>query len=325
MILFSSVIAGMFFWWGYNLQPVNENSSEKISFVVNKGDSLAEISENLKRIGLIKSPLHFRIYSLLLGTAKKNKAGSYYLSFSMTPREICLYLAKGADDQWVTIIEGLRSEQIGEIFIEKGFAVNLFEWKKQVKNQDLEGRLFPDSYLIPKGADQERILRILGQNFQKRVLGGLASELQKNQLSLEEVLTLASIVEREARHTSDRAIIAGILLNRLRDSWPLQVDASIQYAIGTQRCSLLSGSNCNWWPNSLSKDDLKINSPFNTYLNKGLPPGAICNPGLSSIKAVLQPEGTDYWFYVSDKNGIMHYARTSEEHRANVEKYLLTN
>lgn len=293
--------------------------------MVNKGDGLNKISENLKIKGLIKSSFHFKIYCVLLGTAKKIKAGNYYLSFSMGPGEICRDLVKGVSDEWVTIIEGLRSEQIGQIFAEKGFEINLIEWAEQVKNQALEGRLFPDSYLIPQGADQKKILQIIDQNFQKKVLKDLAPEIQKSGLEMNQILTLASLVERETKHPSDRAIVAGILLKRLKNSWPLQIDASVQYAVGTKKCSSTIGPGCDWWPDSLSKDDLNINSRFNTYLNKGLPPGAICNPGLSSIRSVLQPKNTDYWFYISDKNGLMHYAKTSTEHNTNVGKYLLTN
>ena len=320
---FSLVIAGMFFWWmffwwGYNLQPVDRNSREKISFVINKGDGLSKISENLKNKGLIKSSFHFRIYCLLRGTAKKIKAGNYYLSFSMSPWEICRDLVKGVNDEWVTIIEGLRSEQIGRIFTEKGFEINLVEWEEQVKNRGLEGRLFPDSYLIPRGADQERILQIINQNFQKKVLGNLVLEIQKSGMEINEILTLASIIEREAKTDSDRGIIAGILIKRIENDWSLQVDASVQYAVGSKNCSILK-SPCEWWP-QVTSNDLKINSQYNTYLHKGLLPAPICNPGLSSIGAVLQPKKTDYWFYISDQNGIMHYAKTGEEHHTNVEK-----
>jgi len=156
-------------------------------------------------------------------------------------------------------------------------------------------------------------LQIIDKNFQKKVLKNQASEIQKSGMEINQILTLASIVERETRQASDRAIVAGILLKRLENSWPLQVDATIQYAVGKKG---------DWWPSNLTREDLEVNSPYNTYLNRGLPPGAICNPGLSSIISVLQPKQTDYWFYISDKNGVMHYAKTGEEHGANVEKYL---
>lgn len=320
----SFLLMGVFFWWRQNLQPANPAGSEKVFFTVNKGEGLSEISDELKKAGLVKSSLHFRIYAVFVGVAQNIQAGGYSLSPSMQPKEIAGLLTKGVNDQWVTIVEGLRSEEIGEILIRNGFALNPAEWEAKIKTAELEGQLFPDSYLVFRGSDQEKILQIFARNFRKKVLEGLKTELSKSDLSLQEVLILASIVEREAKHDSDRGIIAGILVKRLADKWPLQVDATVQYALGSLRCSLLT-SPCDWWPNRLSKDDLQIDSPFNTYLNSGLPPGAICNPGLASIKAVLQPKNSDYWFYLSDSVGVMRYARNSAEHSANIKKYLLTN
>ena len=141
----------------------------------------------------------------------------------------------------------------------------------------------------------------------------MEKEAQKAGLNKKEVLTLASLIEREAKHNEDRAIVAGILIKRGENDWPLQIDATVQYVLGRER---------NWWP-QVTKRDLNTNSPYNTYKNKGLPPGPICNPGLASIKAVLYPKKTDFWFYLSDKTGKMHYARTNGEHNANIRKYLV--
>jgi len=240
----------------------------------------------------------------------------------MTPREISQSLTKGSEDQWVTVIEGLRTEQIAKILLEKGYRIDPVKWKNQVEKEVLEGKLFPDSYLIPKEADQEKIIQIFLKNFEKKVVNDLSVELKKSNLNLIEVLILSSLVEREASHDADRAIVAGILLNRLNNSWPLQIDATVQYVVASQQCLSSLNFNCEWWPKTLTQNNLKIDSLYNTYLNEGLPPGPICNPGLSSIKAVLQPEKTNYWFYLSDKSGNMHYAKTSEEHVQNIEKYL---
>lgn len=320
-LFFSIFIVGGFFWWGNGLQPVDSEDKEKIFFTVNKGDGLSEVAERLEDNRLVKSSLHFRIFAILNGTAKKIKAGGYYLTKSMKPSEITENLTKGVNDQWVTIVEGLRSEEIGQFLIKQGFAIDPQMWDKQVKKDNLEGKLFPDSYLIPIGADQEKILQIISRNFQKKVTEGLSGSFANTQLESKEAITLASIVEREAKHSEDKAAVAGILIKRLNESWPLQVDASVQYAVGSKKCSILK-SPCDWWPNPLSLTDLKIVSGFNTYLNRGLPTGPICNPGLASIKAVLEPKESNYWYYISDKAGNMHYAKTDIEHQANIEKYL---
>jgi UPF0755 protein len=134
------------------------------------------------------------------------------------------------------------------------------------------------------------------------------------------VLILASIVEREAGLDQDRPLIAGILLKRWRQGWPLQADATIQYAVGDDRCQGQE-AECDYWA-PVKKADLAINSAYNTYKNQGLPPGPICSPGLASIKAVVYPQTSDYWFYLSDSDGTVHYARTNEEHSENVTRYL---
>ena len=134
---------------------------------------------------------------------------------------------------------------------------------------------------------------------------------------MKQVLILASLVEREARQSSTREKVAGIILKRYLADWPLQIDATVQYVLGYQP------NEKSWWKKELSEEDLKIDSPFNTYINKGLPPDPICNPSLSSIKAVINAdENTPYWYYLTDNQGVMHYAITLEEHQNNINKYL---
>lgn len=319
--LFLALVLGSLLLWNRQLQPVDKLKKELATFVVDKGESVSEITSRLKQQNLIRNEPSFKVWLVCSGIAKKIKAGSYYLSSSMTAKEIAVALTKGANDRWVTIIEGLRFEQIGELLIRKGFAINPKEWEGKIKKEGLEGRLFPDTYLFPKGATSDEILKIIEKNFQKKVQIGLKDEFSQTDLKFEEVLILASIVERETKKDKDRAIVAGILLKRLENKWPLQVDASVQYAVASQKCSLLI-SPCDWWPNKLSKQDLQIRSPYNTYLYLGLPPGPICSSGISSIKATLKPVSSPYWYYLSDSDGLIHYARTNEEQQQNIQKYL---
>lgn len=302
-----------FFWWKSGFSAVNPKSKEKVVFIIPKGRPISQIAEDLENKRLIRNAFHFKVMTYLFGTGKKIQAGNYELSSSMKSSEIAQALTKGTSDQWITIIEGLRHEEIGELLITKGFVVDSNIWQQTVKTRRLEGQLFPDSYLFPAGADQEAILKIIRKNFEKKVLNGLKVEIEDSKFSLEEILTLASIVEREVRGDEDRRIVAGILLKRWQNNWPLQVDATVQYAV--------AGPN-DWWPKALTKNHLQTRSPYNTYLYKELPPGPICNPGLSSIKSVLNPKATSYWFYISAPDGTIHYAQTDEQHAANIQKYL---
>jgi UPF0755 protein len=214
-------------------------------------------------------------------------------------------------DVWVTILEGWRNEEIA-----LKFAQELSLPEAQFLQYAQEGYMFPDTYLIPKEATAAAIVRILKDNFDKKFSQDLEEEAVKNRLTREEVIILASIVEKEASGEEDRGIIAGILLKRLRKSWPLQADATIQYVLGYQP------EERTWWKKNLTNADKKIASPYNTYQNPGLPPGPISNPGLASIKAVIFPQDSDFWYYLHDAEGRVHFAKTIEEHEENIAKYI---
>jgi len=276
---------------------------------------LGEIAQNLEEEGLVRSSLAFQFIAAKLGISRQIQAGDFRLNPGMSLEEIAQELTLGTLDRWITLIEGWRREQMAaEIAAELEGEKSLFnqvEFLNLTKN--LEGKLFPDTYLIPKEVDAQKVVNYLTANFDKKT-----KDLNVNQ----QTLILASIVEREAKFAEDRPIVAGILLNRLNSGMPLQADATVQYAIATKRCSLGVNSCDKWWPKSLTKEDLRINSPYNTYLYTGLPPAPICNPGMASIKASLNPQKTDYWFYLSGEEGQTHYAKTFEEHNANIERYL---
>lgn len=318
-VLFSFLIMGGIVWWFSNQKAVNPLDKTKIKVTISKGESVSEISLKLKEKNLIRDPFHFKVFVFIYGVSTKIQAGGYYLNPSMSEKEISLALMKGSNDTWTTIVEGLRVEQIGEFLIKNGFSINPKEWMAETSK--MEGTLFPDSYFFPQGATQGAILKIITKNFQKKVVENLKSGFGNTNLTQNEVLVLASIVEREAKTDNDRKIVAGILLRRLNESWPLQVDATVQYATGLKNCSILK-SPCDWWPHALTANDLKIKSKYNTYLNKELPPAPICNPGISAISAVLNPTKTDFWYYISGKDGVMHYAKTEVEHAENIAKYL---
>jgi len=308
LILAVAAIVG-FFWWRSVLLPVDPNNTTSQTFIVKKGENLSSTSIRLQEADLVRSSLAFKILVLSKGMSDKIQAGSFVLNPSLTGQQIAEALTHGTADIWLTFPEGWRSQEYGQ-----RLTANLTEFDYQdwlVLTKDLEGQLFPDTYLLPKQATAGAVISFLTNNFEKKFSGEF-QKAKNNDLTENQVLTIASLVEREARHDEDRAVVAGIIIKRLENDWPLQIDASVQYLAGDQN---------DWWP-IVTKQELNIDSPYNTYKYKGLPPGPICNPGLSSIRAVLYPTTTDYWFYLSDNQGKMHYARTIEGHNDNISRYL---
>lgn len=292
--------------------PYNKIDKTTKIFVISPGQPLQKIVDNLEKEDLIRSKLVFYLIVKQLGIEKSIQAGDFRLSPSMDSYQIAKNLTHGTLDVWVTLIEGTRKEEMAQII---GNELNIPE--VEIIKLAKEGYLFPDTYLLPKEASAETVISILETNFNKKFTPDLVEKAKKNGLSKDDVVVLASIVEKEAKHPEDKQTVASIILKRLENDWPLQVDATIQYALGYQTYDK------SWWKKELSFDDLKIDSPYNSYKNKGLPPTPISNPGLTSIEAVVNADSsTPYWYYISDKNGNMHYSKTGEEHEENVSKYL---
>ncbi len=301
----------LFVWWQKATSLVDSKDNAPVIFIVPKGQSVKEIASNLKKEDLIKSKIAFFLYARFSGVGQKFQAGNFRLNRTMNTIEIAHELTLGTTDIWITIIEGWRVEEIA-LALTKNLLIPETEFLKFAQ----EGYMFPDTYLIPKGTTAKQITDIILKNFQEKVTSETIEKGRLQGLSLDEIITLASIIEREVKEDNDRRIIAGILLKRLKNGWPLQIDATIQYILGYQP------DEKSWWKRNLTVEDLAIDSPYNTYINIDLPPGPICNPSLSSIKAVISPMTTKYWFYLSDKQGNIHYATTEEEHNVNVQTYL---
>lgn len=280
-------------WWHNSLLPVNTADSKTREFVIAKGDGVREIAVKLREAGLIRDQVAFFLLVKKLGLEKNIQAGSYKLTAALSAEELANRLTVGTEDTWITIPEGWRSEEIAEYLSEFGF-----------QGDTIDGRLFPDTYLVPKLATVEQIVNLMQKNFTDKVTFPVSDDQ----------LTVASMVEREARTDTDRLLVASVIYNRLAAGMALDIDATVQYAIGK--------TTDGWWKKELTPQDIKIDSPYNTYQNAGLPPAPICHPGLASIKAAVTPAKTDYLYYISDKNGKIHFAKTLEEHNANVAKYL---
>lgn len=294
---------------GSSLKAPDPNSKETKTFVIKSGEGVTEVSNRLEKEGLIKNSNILKILIKIQGLDKKIQAGEYNLSPSMNAKEIAKTFIKGTFDVWITVPEGLRKEEIAEK-LNKVLGVN----KDEFINEGKEGHLFPDTYSIQKGTSVKDIVKMMEDNFNNKT-SNIINKSQKGQTA-EEVLILASIVEREAKNDSDRPVVAGILLKRYQNGWPLEADATTQYVVGFDE------NEKTWWKKNLTYYDLQIDSPFNTRKNPNLPPAPICNPGIEAIEAVVNPKDTSYWFYLSDNKGTMHYAKTIDEHNNNITKYL---
>ncbi len=275
---------------------------------INTGDNLRGISNTLKEKNVIRSPFFFRLAVTALGGEKKLIAGDYLLDKIVGPADLAYRITQGKfhlDVFKATIPEGWNIFQIGEFLKKnlKGFDKTRF--LSLAKNK--EGYLFPDTYFISPVIKPEKMIEIMSQNFEAKIK--TVSGVSTSTYSLKEIITMASILEEEARTMESRRMVAGILWKRLSLGMPLQVDSTFLYINGKTTYELTAS-------------DLKIDNPYNTYEYKGLPPGPISNPGTDAIFAAVNPIKSKYLYFLSSKSGKMYYAVTFEEHKRNKELYL---
>lgn len=321
LVLALAAIGGIFWYFSQTAAP--GNSSEEKRFVITKGSSATKIANDLEKEGLVKSALAFKVYTQINGITGSIPPGQFLIPQNLNIEELISLLRAGPAELWVTIPEGFRREQMPALFIE-AFELSSFESEKfnaefLEASAELEGYLYPDTYLFPPEVSGSQAVSTLRNTFDKK-FAPTEEELRAVGLSLNEVVTLASILERETLTPEERPIVAGIYFNRLKDGWPLQTDATIQYIFGTNRCR--GQIECIWWQPPTKDEIDELVSPFNTYENTGIPPSPISNPGITSLEAVINPEETEYWYYIHDEKGVIHYAQTLEEHNANVSRYL---
>ena len=288
--------------------PVS-NDNKLVDFLIPKGSSVAQIGKKLEDTGLIKSSIAFKFVVQLTNSQSRIQAGEFQLSPSLSLTQILDSLKKGPKEIWVTIPEGLRREEVSLKFAKTLGKDDVFMDEFLQLTAGKEGYLFPDTYLFPKTATATLISNKMLGTFEKKV----------GDVTFEQII-MASLLERETFEDSEKPIVAGILYKRFENGWPLQVDATLQYARDSVKCKNLV-SECKYWEPVYSKDK-EINSAFNTYKYQGLPPSPIASAGLSSIKAAISPEESDYWYYIHDNDGKIHFAKTLEEHNENIRKYL---
>lgn len=296
----------VFFWWRNGSAPVNASDEAKKVFVVERGAGIRQIANELKKEGLIRDPIVFFLYVKKTGKDTSIQAGDYKLSPSMNLAKVVDELLVGRLDIWVTVQEGRRAEEVADILKQD---IPSYEESWRAELIENEGYLFPDTYLIPRDADIDMVLSIFKTNFENKVAeAGLSTHP-----NLSRLVTIASMIEREAFSDAEKPMIASVINNRLTDGISLDIDATLQYAKGKV--------NGKWWSVPTGADR-KIDSPYNTYLYPDIPPGPISNPGIEAIKAAANPASSDYYFYIHDTTGKVHFAKTLEEHQRNINRYL---
>lgn len=310
LVFFTSFVAAVYF---NLLQPVSLNNKQLVRFVITRGQPVSQIAQKLQEENLIKNSTAFKIYYRLNEDKYNVQAGSYEISSAMDVEQILEILSDGADDVWVTLLEGTRREEIAQSLSEYNL-VNFDSDEFLLKTVGMEGRLFPDTYLVPKQIDTQAIITLMNNTFENKI-SALTQEIDQSDYSLEELVTIASLLEREARGMDQMQRVAGVIYSRLDIGMPLQVDATLQYARG------FNEETQTWWPVPTSIDK-ELESRYNTYQNPGLPPGPICNPGFDALQAAVNPVASDDLFYIHDRSGQIHFARTLEEHNRNINMHL---
>ena len=317
IILFSFIAL----YFGYFLiSPAGIDKKETI-FIVKKGSGLRTVANNLQRKRLIKSKNLFILCAILKGGTKDIKAGEYSLSQSMSPVTIFGILSTGAIKTYtVTIPEGLTVQQIADLLATKKL-VNIREFISLVMDKSLaasyhidgtslEGYLFPDTYVISRDTDAQELINLMITRF-KKIFTALLNNRESptgSLLPVKDIVTLASIVEKESGRAEEKPIIASVFLNRLKKKMRLESDPTVIYGLKN-------------FDGNLKKKDLRAPSPYNTYLNYGLPPGPIANPGRESLIAVIKPAATNYLYFVAKNDGSHHFSSSLSEHNKAVYRY----
>lgn len=331
IIIIAAGAGGAYIYYG--MQPVKA-SEEVVRVTIEPGMRTSSIADTLEQQGLIKNAFLFKSYLKLKSEGSRFQAGTYDINPGADYDEIIVKLNSGdivkAEMIRFTIPEGYTVKQMAEILSEQGF-VNEDTFLKLAKSPTgidsplladipdraemkfrLEGYLFPETYELKKGSSEQEIINRMFTETDQRLhkIADFEQKLKKSGLSLNEIMTVASLVEREVVVDSERSLVAGVIYNRLAKNMKLEIDATVQYLLDKPKERLMNS------------DLRKVDSPYNTYLYEGLPPGPIAAPSLKSIEAALAPEASEYLFYVTKKDGSGEhlFAKTYKEHLNNIEK-----
>ena len=303
--LVTLVILMLAFIWTFFVSAPREFPTDRL-VLIPEDASVATIATALEADGVIRSADAFRMWMRVTGADREVHAGTYYFAKPITLFGVAERIAtgeRGIESIRVTLTEGMTAREMGEALsrVLPDFSAAAFtELAKPY-----EGYLFPDTYFIDPGTTPEQVVSRLRETFASRT-DSLRTEAGER---FDDIVVMASLIEKEADTAEDRRIVSGILWNRIDAEMPLQVDAVFGYIL----------DRSGYAPTGT---DLEIDSPYNTYENRGLPPGPISNPGLDALEAAMHPAATDYFYYLTGRDGLMYYAETFEEHKRNRELYL---
>jgi len=303
------------------------NDPASVVFTVEPGESVGQIAARLQREGLIRDAELFRLYLRYTRLDSGVEAGQFTLKKTMTTPQIAQALQSGRRDELtLTIPEGRRLEEVAALVAQQtpisattflSLTRDAQAWAAQYPllselpaGASLEGYLFPDTYRLPLDATASDVVARMLSNFDHRITRQLRDDLASQKRTLFQAVTLASIVEREAVVEKERPIIASVYLNRLASDMALDADPTVQYGMASAK------GQVPWWPQLTQEDYRSVKSPYNTYVNPGLPPGPIANPGLSSLEAAIDPAQTDFYFFRAScsRDGTHMFSKTLEEH-----------
>lgn len=305
---------GILFALDYGIERPLYVSAEPRILEIPRGTGSGKIGELLESEGLIRHRYFWYYYLWRRGMSHKLQAGEYELSASMTIPEIAEKLLGGtvvSHERRITIPEGFTIEEIEKRLKENGYSVDM---EKEADRLGVEeGYLFPDTYIFSEDATGETIIKRMKENLDAKI-APLKTSISQGARTFRDIITMASLLEEEIPHPEDLPIAAGVLWKRLDAGMPLQVDATVLYTKGVR-----GGHGTE---RTLTLQDLTLDSRYNTYLYKGLPPGAICNPGIGAIRAALFPIQNEYWYYLSRPDGATVFSRTIEEHNKAKADYL---
>lgn len=315
-----AIAAGFAAWIFYAIYGDRSHPAAATQVIVQRGSTFAQVAYALADVGVISNVTTFRLLARVRGEEAAVRAGEYRFTPRLTQSEVLRALVTGGAQvaTWVTIPEGYTAAQIAQRLQREGvgpaapFLSDVIARRivvGGVRTKGLEGFLFPSTYLMPLGASPQQAAAPMLSEFFKELPRDAAARARVLHVTLPQAVTVASLVEREAKSEVDRPKIAEVIYNRLRLRMPLQVDATIEYALPEHKVQL-------------SFADLKIDSPYNSYTHVGLPPTPIANPGLPSLEAALRPSKGDDLYYVYCGNGVHVFARTLAEHQANVARCL---
>ncbi|WP_457552331.1 endolytic transglycosylase MltG [Desulfobacula sp.] len=324
LILLLFLFSGGFFFFqkisSFVKKPFNTTSIEKV-FSIRPGQNLTIIAKNLEADSIISNKTYFKLFTRYKKAEKNLQAGEYILSASKSPEQILEIFLKGRVKlHRITIPEGLNINQVATLVEKAGFCkkeqiINLCHDKSfilslGIKAATLEGYLFPDTYFFPKGTSCRIVIKTMVTHFNSIFTEGWRAQAKKMNFSIHDIVTLASIIEKETGDASERPLISSVFHNRLKKGMRLESDPTVIYGIKN-------------FDGNIKRKHLKIKTPYNTYQIKGLPPGPIANPGALSLQAALHPAHTDYLFFVSKKDTTHQFSTTIKEHNQAVRKYQL--